>query len=143
MYTFEHSVFINRPVQEVFDFVSEPTNHPKFGPPEIHEWTSEGAPRVGSTTRTVSQFLGRTVEITEEITSWEVPHKISSKTTNCSIISRSQWAFEAKDNGTLITFSGEAENDGFFTVAEEIVGKQLDKQIPTDLNALKVLLEAG
>jgi ligand-binding SRPBCC domain-containing protein len=57
MYTFEHSVFINRPVQEVWEYVSEPSNHPKFEPPESREWTS-GAPHgVGSTYHAVSRFL--------------------------------------------------------------------------------------
>ena len=74
MFTFEHSVFIRRPVQEVWDFVSEPTNHPKFGPQTSNGWTSDWPPDVGSTTRGVSRFLGRCIETNSEITSWEPPH---------------------------------------------------------------------
>ena len=30
MYTFEHSVFINRPQEEVFEFLTNPANDPKW-----------------------------------------------------------------------------------------------------------------
>lgn len=143
MYTFNHSVLINRPIQEVWEFVSDPTNHPKFAPMETMERTSEGPPGVGQTYRSVSRLLGRTIESSTEITGWEPPHRMRSKSMNGSMASKGQWAFAPQDKGTLLTFSGEAEIGGFFKVAEGIVGKQVDKQITTDLGALKLMLETG
>ncbi|MFQ5399404.1 MAG: SRPBCC family protein [Anaerolineae bacterium] len=141
MYTFKHSVFINRPVQEVWEFVSDLTNHPQFGSMATVERSSDGPPGVGSTYRSVSRFLGRTIESTSETTGWEPPNKFSSKSVEGPIAFQDQWEFADEDSGTLVTLSGEAEMGGFFKIAEGIVGKQIDKQITTDLGALKLMLE--
>ena len=50
---------------------------------------------------------------------------------------------ESQENGTQLTLVGEAEIGGFFKIAEGLVRKQLEKQLDTELNALKLLLEAG
>ena len=43
MIAFEKSFFINRPQQEVFDFISNPANHTQWqGSFESSEWTSDG-----------------------------------------------------------------------------------------------------
>ena len=141
MFKFEHSVIINRPVKEIFDFVTEVTNHPKFSPSETAEWASQDAPKLGSIFRSVSRFLGRSIESTGEITSWNPPHKYSYSGNSGPITLFNQWEFEEIDGGTQVTLSGEVEAGGFFNVAEGLLAKQVDKQIPTDLSALKLLLE--
>ena len=50
--------------------------------------------------------------------------------------------FESKDGGTLVIQNFEGEVGGFFSIAEGLAIKQLQKQIETDGNALKKLLEA-
>ena len=79
MFTFSHSIFIDRPVEDVWAYVSDVTNHPEFGPSLTSEWTSEGPPGVGSTYRSTSRFLGRTVDSTSEITSWNPLHQFTNK----------------------------------------------------------------
>ena len=142
MYTFERSFFVNRPVEEVWAFVSEPSNHPKFSSAISAEWISEAPPDVGSEYRVVGRFLGRNVELESEITSWQPPHQYSSQTVNGPIATKSQWTFTTQDGGTLATLSGEAEIGGFFKIAESLVGKQIDKQMTSDLSGLKLMLEA-
>jgi hypothetical protein len=51
--------------------------------------------------------------------------------------------FETEGNGTKMTIGGQVEAGGFFKLAEGMVKKQLESQFVTNLDALKLLLEAG
>ena len=144
MITFEKSIFISRPQQEVFDFVSNPANNPQWqSSTEAGEWTSEGPPGVGSTLDLVIRFLGRKIESTSEITTWDPPNQFGSKVVSGPIPFEATMKLESKENGTQLTLRGEAEFGGFFKIAEGLVGKQLEKQRDANFNALKLLLEAG
>ena len=80
MIAFEKSIFINRPQQEVFDFVSNPANDPQWrSGAESAEWTSEGPVGVGSTYRSVDKLLGRKIEGTTEVTIWDPPPSVSKR----------------------------------------------------------------
>ena len=142
MYTFEHNVFINRPTQEVFDYITQPSNAPKWqGTAQSAEWTSNGSVGVGSTWRAENKFMGRKIEATLEITSWDPPTGHSFKAAGGPVPFENKWTFEDKDDGTQVTMSGQAELGGFFKLAEGMVGKQMDKQMETDLATLKQVLE--
>ena len=144
MLKFETTIFINRPQQEVFDFVSNLANNPKWQGNFISaEWTSEGPVGVGSTQRSVSRFLGREIEATAEITIWDPPNQFAFKLPKGPYPVEGTNIFEPKGNGTQVTQTGTGEPGGFYKLAEGLVGKQINKQLETDLSALKLFLEAG
>lgn len=142
MYTFKKSIFINVPQQDLFDFVTNPANDTKWRPSTISvEWTSEGPVGVGSTQRSVDKFLGREIESTSEVTIWDPPNEYAWKSVGGPIPYDLSMKFSPKDNGTQLTFNGQAEIGGFFKLAEGLAGKQFEKQIDADLNSLKAFLE--
>ena len=144
MFTFEKSLFINRPQQEVFDYVTNPANNAQWqDSTQSGEWTSDGPPGVGSTYKVVTRFLGRTIEATAEITGWDPPNQAANKSVGGPFPFEGTQKFEAQGDGTQLTFTGQAEFGGFFKLAEGLVGKQLEKQFDTYGNALKLVLEAG
>ncbi len=144
MYQFEKSVFINRPQQEVFDFVSNTANESQWDSGGgTTEKTSEGPTGLGTTYRTTTKFLGRGIEADIEITSWDAPNEYTQKGTSGPFPFETKNTFTPKENGTQLTISGQAELSGFFKMAEGLVGKQLEKHIDTDLNLLKIVLEQG
>ncbi len=144
MFTYEKSIFIDRPQQEVWDFVSNPLNDPQWRSSlESAEWTSEGPPGVGSTQRTVARFLGRKLDATGEVTIWDPPHKIGLIVVSGPVPWESTMKLEPKENGTQLTVSGQGELGGFFKMAEGLVGKQAKKTADTEYDALKLLLETG
>jgi uncharacterized protein YndB with AHSA1/START domain len=64
----EISTVINRPVEEVFAFLSNPENWPKWISGSIEaKKTSEGPIGVGTTWRQVLTFLGQRMEAEAEI----------------------------------------------------------------------------
>lgn len=144
MFKFEKSVFINQPIEEVFEFLTDPANDSKWREvAESREWSSDGPIRVGSTQRSVSKMLGRKIETTTEVTAWNPPQLYGSKSIDGPIPFEATQKFESQDGGTLVTFSGQAEISGFFKLAEGLVGKQLEKTIEKDLNDLKQYMEGG
>jgi hypothetical protein len=115
MFTFEKSIFINRPQQELFDFVSNPANDAKWRPNAVSaEWISEGPVGVGSTQRSVGKLLGREIKSTSEVTVWNPPNGYAWKSINGPMPYELSCKFSPKDNGTQLIFSGQAEIGGFF-----------------------------
>jgi len=144
MYNFELSTFINRPVQEVFDFVTNPANYAKWSSGiRSAEWTSDGPPGVGSTVKGVAKFLGRKIEFVTEITGWDPPNLWSVKSVGGPLPLESTSKFEGQGDGTLVTETSQIEIGGFFNLAEGLVGKQFQKQLEAERAALKLLLESG
>ena len=144
MFTYEKSLLINRPQQEVFDFVSNPANNPQWqSTTEAAEWTSEGPPGVGSTFRSVVKFLGRSIDNTNEITIWHPPQQFGFTSVSGPFPLEVTMKFEPQESGTQLTVDLQAEFGGFFKLAEGMVGKQAVKLLSTNLGALKLLLEEG
>jgi carbon monoxide dehydrogenase subunit G len=144
MITFEKTIFINRPQQEIFEFLSNPANDPKWRDSAVSaEWVSEGPAGVGSKLKSVDKLLGRQIESTSEITAWDPPNKYGQKTLGGPVPFAFTITLEAQGDGTQLTMNSQAELGGFFKMAEGLVGKQLEKQIETDFNGLKRVLEEG
>lgn len=144
MHMFESSISVDRSQQDVFDYVSDPANDAQWQSGlESSELTSEGPLGAGSTSTVVTRFLGRRIEAITEITAWDPPNQSTAKTVNGPFPFEVTTIVEENGDGTLLTIRGQAEFGGFFKLAEGLVGKQLDKQIASDLAGLKLLLEAG
>jgi carbon monoxide dehydrogenase subunit G len=144
MIKFEKSYYIDRPKQEVFEFVTDPANDTKWrDSASSAEWISEGPVGVGSTQRSVDKFLGRKIELTTEVTAWDPPNKYGLKTLSGPVPTESTITFESEGSGTQLMINGQVEFGGFFKMTEGLIGKQVEKQLDTDFNGLKRVLEEG
>ena len=143
MIRIEHSLVINRPIEDVFAFVSNIEKLSQWAGPVLEtKQISEGPVGVGTTSTRVAQFLGRRLETTHEVTEYEPNRKLSFKSSSGPIPIEERFTFESVEDGTKATFSGEVEAGGFFKLAEPIVARMLKRQMETDVNNLKELLEA-
>ncbi len=144
MATFEKSIIINRPQQDVFDFVSNPANDPQWqSTADSAEWTSEGPNGVGSTQRSTGKFLGRKMETTSEVTVWDAPNQFAIKSVGGPMPFEFSMKLASVEDGTQLSVNGKAEFGGFFKLAEGVVAKQAEKQFESDMESLKLLLEKG
>lgn len=143
MIEIRNSLRINRPVEDVFAFVTKVENLPKWaGPVTEARQTSEGPVGVGTTQIQVAQFLGRRAESSQEVTEYELNKKFSSKTTSGPLPIEVHYTFEPVDGGTRLQLEGNVEAGGFFRLAESVVGRMLQRQTDADAQTLKELLEA-
>ena len=143
MATVESSVVINRPVEEVFAYVVDPKNTAQWAGPVIEaEKTSEGPIGLGTTSKRVTQFLGRTMEGTYEIIEFEPNSYYRDKTTSGPVPMKSRISVESVKDGAKVTIEGTIEAAGFFKMAEPLISRMAKRQIATDVQTLKDMLEA-
>ncbi len=138
----EISTVINRPVEEVFAFLSNPENDPKWRSGIEVKKTSEGPIGVGATYRTVVTALGRRIEGEIEFTEYEPNRRCATKTKSWPIPVESQWTFERVEGGTRVDVTLVAEPGGFFKLAEPLLVSILKRQFEADSANLKDLMEA-
>ena len=139
----EGTIVINRPIEEVFAFLTNPDNAPLWqGSVLESKQTSEGPVGVGTSGQVVSQFLGRRMESTWQVTEYELNKKASLKTTSGPIAYENFATLEAVDEGTNVTLVAEYEVGGFFKLAESILARMAQRQADTDYANLKDLVEA-
>ena len=148
MQKFTVSVFINRPLQDVFDFLSEPANLSKWNSNFASaEWASSDAPGLGSTYKVLAKMSGGKNEGLFEITQWDPPQRYSYKSLSSlpfpieSI--ESAVTFAQKENGTQITFESQFGLVGILKFAEGMFSKLATKGDGDNFDTAKRLLEVN
>ena len=139
----EISVVIDRPVEEVFAYIVDPRNTPEWAGPVIEaKQTSEGAVGLGTTSYRTTQFLGRTMEATYEITEFEPSKFYADRTTSGPVPINARMSLNPVDGGAELTIEGQIESAGFFKLAEPVLARMARRQVVTDAQTLKEILEA-
>ena len=144
MYKTRRSTSIDRPPQEVFDYITDPANDASWlSGTESSQFTSDPPHGVGAPKEVVVKMMGRRIETTNEITHWDRPNTYGFEAADGPIPFTTVVRLEAGgENQTEVTLDLEAEFSGFFKMAEGLVGKQFDKRMDGNLETLKLLLEA-
>ncbi len=139
----EVSVVVNRPIKDVWNVVSRIEDHPKFmsGTREASV-TSEGEIGPGTTYRYVGEVLGRKFVTEGEITAFDPPRLYGFRATKSPFPLQGEWILEEQGEATKVTLRGAGEPGGFFQMATPLLMKLARRQLETDLNNLKDLLEA-
>ena len=139
----EINLVINRPVEEVFAFVSNSENLPRWRSTSLEmKKTSDGSLGVGSTFKGRFIFLGRQFDGNVVVTAHEQNRVYVSKMAEGPFPLETGYTLEPVENGTRVTFVAEGEPGGFFKLAEPLVVSMAKRAYTTDLQNLKEMLEA-
>ena len=143
MFETNNSIFINRPLQDVFNVITDPAKQSLWqNMTQRAEWSSNGSHGVGSTMSVEAKFLGRKIESEVQITAWEPPHSFNFKFVNGPYPAQVSNTLELQGEGTLLTSLSQGEMGSFFKLAEGLVARQLEKQLDANYETLKLLLES-
>ncbi len=138
----EGSITIGRPVQEVFAYVTDVANLAKWNEQAGQgEQTSQGPVGVGTTYRGSSDFMGRSMEWTSEVTAYEPNRKIAQKLDMGAAVMEMTWLVEPVEGGTKFTIVTEGEMGGLAKLAGPLMDRTMKKQVESNLARLKSLLE--
>jgi len=138
----EDSITINRPVEEVFAYLADIENLAKWhGQVDHGEQTSEGPLGVGTTYRGSSDFMGRKMEWTSEITEYEPNLKVAQTLDMGPAVMAMTWVLEPVEGGTKFTVISEGEMGGLAKLAGPLMDRTMKKQMESNLTCLKGLLE--
>ena len=122
---FRATTVIDRPIEEVFRFLADGENDPKFSPrvQEIRR-TPDGPPGVGTVFASTVKDAGMTTKRAFELTEFEAPTRIrwTERSKNMVTVSNGGYDLAPKDGGTEVTIFNELEGHG---VGKLLVGLAL------------------
>ena len=141
MATFENTVMIERPIEDVFGFLSDLENIPKWNYAIIEtRKVSEGPVGVGTTYRQVRSVPSRSEERLE-ITTYDPPGQLEIRGQLGPFASRLVYALEAIPAGTRVTNTVELELRGPGRLLSRVAVPRVREAVAANLGRLKELLE--
>ena len=143
------TVDIERPIEEVFDFVSNVENMEQWvvGMGETKLVVGDGE-NVGDRYESRYSYGGRTSDMEFEITTYEPPHRFGMTAPEGPFAFDGLVELEETDRGTLVTNTIDAGADGrvtafVFAVFGPIVRWMMARQLRKELRVLEELLEGS
>ncbi len=144
MITFQTSVRIQRPIDEVFAFVSDPLNFPRWNSAvqTVHGTSGQsGGP--GSTYSMQRQLPTGQVENELEILSREHPTKFSIRTTSGPTPFLYHYRFARDGADTVIHLDASVDLPGVTAVLGPLAARGVTRGVDSNLSALQQALEAS
>ena len=140
----EKSIVIDRSQEDVFEYVSDHTNAPRWqrGLFEVRRAT-EGTIGVGTRHTLVRMFMGRRMEASNEFTQYEPNRLVSFNVTSGSVAAQGWYVVEpAGSDRARLTSRIEMRPSGLIRLAQPLMAASLRREVEANLSDLKGLLEA-
>src|SRR5512138_3686067 len=137
------STMIDRPVKQVFDFVSAPENDFQWQYGTLAAARlPDGTDRLGSFFRTVGHLLGQRLQGVFEVTEYEPNRKYGFRSIYGPLHLRTSYSFEIASGCTKISIVTRANAANILDMNEHLLERKMKKQLKQNLALLKDLLEA-
>lgn len=139
----EVSVEINRPFQDVHDFLDDSDNDPLWQTSVMESRrTSEGPISVGTVYHVKAKFLGRLWEQDWKVIEHDADeHHWKAQTTSGPLQMTAELRYQETETGTRVTRSLEVDVGHFFKLAAPVVERSIRRELETDFEILKDILE--
>ena len=136
------STLIERPVRQVFDFVSTPENDFQWQYGTLATARlSKGSAVMRTFFRSIGHLMGRRNLGTFEITEFEPNKKYGFKSLSGPVHSSTSYTLENVSGRTRIKISIQASAPNFFHLTERLLWKTMKLQLEEDVATLKAILE--
>lgn len=137
------AVVIDRPIEEVFDFVADERNEPCYNPNmEFEQKLSDGPIGAGTCYRAVTRSMGRAVEMTIEFTRYERPWLIEETTEMSAMEIRGALTFNEVPGGTRLSWSWDVAPKRVYRLMTPLIGRMGRRQEQAIWTSLKRYLES-
>ena len=143
MITTHVTVRIGRPVDEVFAFVTDPANFPRWAGSLVTtaRQTSPGPMRAGATFHQSNRFLIRRFQTDFVVTVYEPPRRFEYKSTAGPIQFAGHYTFAADGDGARFTSVDDTRLSGLLQLLAPLLQPLAQRQIETNLGNIKRILE--
>ena len=143
---FRGSAVIERPPEEVFDFLADGTNDPKFSPRvEAIEKVTDGPVGAGTVFKSTVKDAGMKTEREFEITEFERPSRIrwAERSKNLVTAAAGGYDLEPSDGGTRLTVFNELEGHGFGKLLAPLAVRAARKDADPFADRIKQAVESS
>lgn len=142
MFTSSVAVLISRPLDEVFAFVADARNRPRWDDSvDSEELASQEPIGVGTTVRTRMRSMGREYEYTWEVTEHQPPSRMTIESTSGPFPTTLAYQLAARDGGTLVDFAVTGRPSGIMRLLEPLIARTTQKNLDKGFARLKDVLE--
>jgi uncharacterized membrane protein len=137
------SIHIERPADEVFAFVAEAENNPRWRSYVVETtWLDDGPMRVGRRGRQVSRVLGRPMSVIAEIVDWDPPRHVAWQAVQGFATIRTDCTVEPEGAGCRLTVRAAGELNGrLLRLLAPLAVAVARRQAASDMVRLKTALE--
>lgn len=143
---FEGSATIDRPVEQVFAFLSDGENDPKFSPRvlEISKQT-DGPPGVGTIYASTVKDAGMKSKREFELTEFEAPTKIRWRELSKNLVTAPEGGYDlgGHDGHTHLTVFNELEGNGLGSLLVRLALSSARKDADAFAGRIKAAVEAA
>jgi carbon monoxide dehydrogenase subunit G len=143
---FEGSAVIDRPIEEVFAFLADGTNDPKFSPRVLEiAKTTDGPPGVGTIYRSTVKDAGMKTHREFELTEFDSPRRIRWAERSKNIITASEGGYDLapEGDGTRVTIFNVLEGHGFGKLIAPLALRSARKGADEFAQSIKRAVEAA
>ena len=140
----EESIEINRPIKEVFDYISDVGNYPEWMAHALEVGKDTAGPPQQSDRFTLAiKSVGRRFETPYERTSYEANRRYTDRAVGGPIPNQ-RWdcTFQEVPGGTRLMRAVEVKSGALLKVLEPLQKRAAERQLRKDLKTLKDVLEA-
>ncbi len=136
----QHTIQINRPVTEIFRFVSDFKNSPQWFPPSI-QLQKSGQLKVGEMVVGTRKLMGRNVFVNADVVDYVPNQRIAYTGIMGSYPFRSTFSFNFASSGTEVTEIMDVRIFWIYFFMRPFILRSIDSQMQTSLDSLKKVME--
>jgi polyketide cyclase/dehydrase/lipid transport protein len=145
VFTRSTAVLVCRPPDEVFPFIEDARNRPRWDESvESEELTSPEPIGVGTTVRTrLRRSLGQEYEYTWEVVEHEPPSRMWIESTSGPFPTTLAYELSPREDGTWVEFSVTGRPAGPLRLLQPVIARIIQRNLDRGFPRLKRLLETG
>jgi carbon monoxide dehydrogenase subunit G len=134
-------IVVEKPVEVVFAFVSDPANTPRYQPDIVSSRVETPGPVRRGTRFSETMKMGPwKVDSSCEVVEHERPDRVTFEGTGRTLRYRCQFTFEPVPQGTRIRIAGTAQLQGWWRLMEPMMRAGMRKAVPQQLARMRACL---
>jgi carbon monoxide dehydrogenase subunit G len=137
----ECSIVINRPIDKVFAYTTNPANYINWQP-WILDSQSDRRISIGTRIEVLSRFMGRKLDMTTEVTEYVPNKRIVMLGVRRSFFTKVVYKFERDNGATKVNYMAEFQPRGLLELLGSMTVHRFRKQTEDSFWRLKGILEA-